>query len=80
MSLQHTHTHLTVKDHFLFAQRLELQGHKNTLSYRKHQILSNDQQYKLVKLCCLRYLYKPTEGREETTKTGELNQKTLPRE
>lgn len=56
---KHTHTLLTVKGH-LFAQILELQGHKNTLSYIKHQILSTCQQYKLVKLCCLRYLYKPT--------------------
>lgn len=72
-------THISVKDiFFLFAQRLELQGHKSTLSYRKHHILSNDQQYKFVKLYCLRCLYKPTIRREETTKTGELNQKLSP--
>ena len=47
-----------VKDNILFAQILKLQGHKNTLSYRKHQKISNDQQYKLVKLCCLIYFYK----------------------
>lgn len=58
--LENDNTHLYQRYFLLlFAQRLYLQGHGSTLSYRKHQVLSNDQQYKPVKLCCLRCLYKP---------------------
>lgn len=67
------HPHYSKTEHilwllkiYLFAQILKLQGHKNTLSYIKHQYSSNYQQYKLVKLCWLRYLYKQNNtGREQ---------------
>lgn len=63
---------------FICSNTWTTRTQEHPLSYRKHQILSNDQQYKFVKLCGLGHLYKPTEGGEETTKTGKFNNKKSP--